>query len=274
MQDPRGLHQVFHTWDTSNDGELGALTTSVTVPADWQGPFFLNLYADDTYVADGWEQVRDTWTHRYAACLPTAASPTRVCSSGSSVTRPPRRDSSKRWRSSYRRRRSPGRCAWVTRFSPLGRQKERLLVRQHKADGYEVLNGSDQHLTTGQQWAEPISLEGAAQGVSGQVRHFAQQHPNRMWQGQGGQVVLKLFSRTIEHEQYVMGCGEAKRHELLLYFHQANRQEPRVQAALTAFETPSALLSPEWYADHQALGRGVALTKARFPQLHKWMLEN
>jgi hypothetical protein len=151
---------------------------------------------------------------------------------------------------------------------------QRLLVRQHRADAWETFDGSDARRATGAQWTGPISLEDADHGVTGQVRYFAQQFPKRMWAGLGGQVVFDLFARTIEHEQYVMGRGEAKRHELLLYFHRGSGQQPRVQAAFRAFEAPPVLLSPEWYAEQQAFGRGAALTADRFPRLHKWMLEN
>jgi len=146
---------------------------------------------------------------------------------------------------------------------------DRLLVRQHGHDGFEVFEGDDGHRGSGTHWQVPITLQGQDTGVSGQVRHFAQQYPKRMWAGQDGQLVFDLFTRTQEYEQYVMTRGEAKRHELLLDFH---RGEPD-RAVFDAFESPPLLISPEWYSEHQALGRGAALTREAFPGLHHWMLE-
>lgn len=68
VKDPRGLYQVFHPWDVSQDGDFGAIDTRVTVPKDWRGPIFLNHYANDTYVSEGWQEMRTKWTHTYAAC--------------------------------------------------------------------------------------------------------------------------------------------------------------------------------------------------------------
>ena len=163
----------------------------------------------------------------------------------------------------------------------LGKQKlattsaenSRLLVRQHKHDAYEIFDGSDARRGDGEHWQGRITLQTQRHGVSGQVRHFAPQYPNRMWAGNGGQIVFDLFTRTVEYEQYVMTRGEAKRHEILLYFHQDAADQPNVQAAFQTFESPPILLSPQWYAEHQAFGRGAALTPERFPELHKWMLE-
>ncbi len=148
-------------------------------------------------------------------------------------------------------------------------ESDRLLVRQHAADGYEVFAGDDSRRSSGRHWCGPVTLQGPDAGVSGQVRHFAQQYPKRQWAGCGGQLVFDLFARTEGHEQYVMTRGEAKRHELLLDFH-AGEPDP---ALFAAFEAPPILLSPEWYAEQQALGRGAPLTSAAFPGLCPHMLE-
>jgi len=149
----------------------------------------------------------------------------------------------------------------------------RLLVRQHKCDAYEIFEGDDARRASGEHWQGPITLQTQEHGVSGQVRHFAQQYPKRMWAGHGGQVVFDLFTRTVEYEQYVMGRGEAKRHELLLYFHMGMANQSQVVATFQAFEAPPILISPEWYAENQAFGRGAPLTPKTFPELHNWMLE-
>ncbi|MFA6108862.1 MAG: hypothetical protein WDA75_08835 [Candidatus Latescibacterota bacterium] len=146
---------------------------------------------------------------------------------------------------------------------------DRLLVRQHRHDAYEVFAGDDARRGSGAHWELPVTLMGQDEGVTGQVRHFAQLYPKRMWAGSGGQVVFDLFTRTQDNEQYVMTRGEALRHELLLYFHRG-RPDPSVAAA---FRRPPILTSPEWYADHQALGRGAPLTPETFPALSRWMLE-
>ncbi len=130
----------------------------------------------------------------------------------------------------------------------------RLLVRQHKCDAYEVFQGNDARRASGEHWEGPITIQTPEHGVSGQVRHFAQ-------------------PRTIEYEQYVMPRGEAKRHELLLYFHKGSGEQAQVQAAFRAFEYPPVLMSPEWYADQQAFGRGAPLTPETFPGMHKYMIE-
>jgi len=67
VKDPRGLYQIYHPWDVSEDGDFASLSAEVTVPASWQKPIFLNLYANDTYVSEGWEQAKPRWTHTYAA---------------------------------------------------------------------------------------------------------------------------------------------------------------------------------------------------------------
>ncbi|MEW6754628.1 MAG: hypothetical protein AB1505_27140, partial [Candidatus Latescibacterota bacterium] len=67
VDDPRALRQVYHPWDVSADGDFGALSATVEVPPGWSGPLYLGFYASDTYVADGWEKVKPTWTHTYAA---------------------------------------------------------------------------------------------------------------------------------------------------------------------------------------------------------------
>lgn len=67
VSDPRGLLQVYHPWDVAEMGDHGALTTRVTIPHGWRGPFYLNLYANDTYVTEGWERAKPNWTHAYAA---------------------------------------------------------------------------------------------------------------------------------------------------------------------------------------------------------------
>ncbi|MBI3852049.1 MAG: hypothetical protein HY298_17460 [Verrucomicrobia bacterium] len=149
----------------------------------------------------------------------------------------------------------------------------RLLVRQRRHDAYEIFEGNDAQRTNGVHWQGPITLQTPAHGISGQVRHFAQQYPKRMSAGEGGQVVFDLFTRTVEYEQYVMTRGEAKRHELLLYFHKGTANQPQIQATFQTFESPPILISPQWYAEHQAFGRGAALTPETFPELHKWMVE-
>ncbi len=149
----------------------------------------------------------------------------------------------------------------------------RLLVRQHRHDAYEIFEGNDARRTNGERWQGPITLQTQVHGVSGQVRHFAQQYPKRMWAGEGGQMVFDLFARTVEYEQYIMTRGEAKRHELLLYFHNGTADQPRIQATFQTFESPPLLISPQWYAKHQAFGRGAPLTPDTFPELHKWMVE-
>lgn len=153
-------------------------------------------------------------------------------------------------------------------------ETQRLLVRQSKCDVFEVFDGSDARRATGKQWVGPISLQTPEHGVSGEVRHFAPLYPKRMWAGGGGQVVFDLFTNTIEYEQYVMTKGEAKRHEVLLYFHKGTSDQPNIQAAFKAFEAPPLLLSAEWYADNQAFGRGAPLTQEKFPELYKWMVES
>src|SRR5690242_12396830 len=52
VEDPRALRQIYHPWDISQAGDFASLNAKVTVPADWQGPFFLNLYANDTYMSE------------------------------------------------------------------------------------------------------------------------------------------------------------------------------------------------------------------------------
>ena len=148
-------------------------------------------------------------------------------------------------------------------------ETDRLLVRQHRHDAFEVFQGNDARRGSGTHWQDPITLQGQETGVSGQVRHFAQQYPKRQWAGNGGQLVFDLFTRTQEYEQYVMTRGEAKRHELLLHFHQGAPDS----TVFAAFASPPILTSPEWYAENQAFGRGAPLTREAFPGLHRWMLE-
>lgn len=150
-------------------------------------------------------------------------------------------------------------------------ENQRLLVRQSKCDAYTVLDGSDAQKASGKEWTGSISLQTPEHGVSGAVRHFAPLYPKRMWAGAGGQVVFDLFSSTIEYEQYVMTRGEAKRHELLFYFHKGTCDQPGIKSAFAAFEKPPMLVSAQWYADNQAFGRGASLTQEEFPELHKWM---
>ncbi|MEW6749893.1 MAG: hypothetical protein AB1505_02830, partial [Candidatus Latescibacterota bacterium] len=147
-------------------------------------------------------------------------------------------------------------------------ETDRLLVRQHAHDGFEILAGDDSRRGSGTHWQGPVTLQGGQGGVSGGVRHFAQLYPKRLWAGSGGQVVFDLFTRTQVYEQYVMTRGEARRHEVLLDF---RRGQPDA-ALFAAFESPPILLSPEWYADQQALGRGAPLSPQTFPGLHRWML--
>ncbi len=148
----------------------------------------------------------------------------------------------------------------------------RLVVRQHKCDAYEIFEGNDARRSRGEHWEGPITLQTTEHGVSGQVRHFAQLYPKRMWAGYGGQVVFDLFTRTIEYEQYVMTRGEARRHELLLYFHKGTADQPAIQATFRTFERPPVMISPEWYARQQAFGRGAPLTTETFPELYKYMV--
>ncbi|MFH1572102.1 MAG: hypothetical protein ABIL09_29190 [Gemmatimonadota bacterium] len=145
----------------------------------------------------------------------------------------------------------------------------RLLVRQHRADGYEVFAGNDARRGAGARWQGPVALEEGGRGVAGQVRHFRQLYPKRMWAGQGGQLVFDLFVPTIEYEQYVMTRGEARRHEALLCFYRGAAEQSH--AAFAAFEAPPILVSPEWYARQQAFGLGAALTPEQFPGLYRWM---
>src|SRR5947208_2170598 len=44
VRDPRGISQVYHPWDVAAEGDYGAISTRVLVPAEWQAPLFLNLY--------------------------------------------------------------------------------------------------------------------------------------------------------------------------------------------------------------------------------------
>lgn len=67
VKDPRSLHQIYHPWDISEDGDFAAISTQITIPEDWQNSIFLNLYANDTYVSEGWEQTKPRRTHTYAA---------------------------------------------------------------------------------------------------------------------------------------------------------------------------------------------------------------
>ncbi len=151
--------------------------------------------------------------------------------------------------------------------SPTGdSEMERLLVRQHRADGFEVFGGDDRRQERGTHWEAPMALEGGGLGVAGQVRHFRQLYPKRMWAGQGGQLVFDLFTPTIEYEQYVMSRGEARRHELLLCFYEGGL-DPHLPA-FEAFARPPALFSPEWYAGNGALGLGAPLTAASDGPLH------
>ncbi len=163
----------------------------------------------------------------------------------------------------------------VTR--PVGADEvDRLLVRQYKADAYEIFEGNDARRARGEVWKGPVVLQGDAGTVAGGVRHFAQLYPKRMWAGYGGQLTFDLFARTNEYEQYVMTRGEAKRHELLLYFSAADAEQiarTDLDALFAAFESPPALLSPQWYADQQAFGRGAPLTPEAFPNLYHWMVE-
>ena len=152
--------------------------------------------------------------------------------------------------------------------SPTGdSEMERLLVRQHRADGFEVFGGDDRRKERGTHWEAPMALEAGGLGVAGRVRHFRQLYPKRMWAGQGGQLVFDLFTPTIEYEQYVMSRGEARRHELLLCFYEGGL-EPHLPA-FEAFASPPALISPEWYAGNGALGLGAPLTAAADGPLHE-----
>ena len=58
VADPRGLLQVYHPWDVAGTGDYGALTARVAVPGNWHGPIYLNLYASDTYVTEGWDTAK------------------------------------------------------------------------------------------------------------------------------------------------------------------------------------------------------------------------
>ncbi len=151
--------------------------------------------------------------------------------------------------------------------SPTGdSEMERLLVRQHRADGFEVFGGDDRRWERGSHWEAPMSLEAGGRGVAGMVRHFRQLYPKRMWAGHGGRLVFDLFTPTIEYEQYVMSRGEARRHELLLCFYEGGL-EPHLPA-FEAFARPPALISPEWYAENGALGLGAPLTAGSDGPLH------
>lgn len=68
VEDPRGLHQIFHPWDTSESGDFATISADFVLPSDWKGSVYLNFYASDTYIAEGWEEVKPTWTHAYASC--------------------------------------------------------------------------------------------------------------------------------------------------------------------------------------------------------------
>ena len=153
-------------------------------------------------------------------------------------------------------------------------ENQRLLVRQAKCDAYAVIDGSGKPLASGGHWTGPISLQTPEHGVSGAVRHFAQLYPKRMWAGQGGQMVFDLFAITIEYEHYVMTKGEAKRHEMLLCFHRGEGDQPGIQAAFKAFETPPILISPEWYGNNQAFGRGAPLTDGAVSEINKQITAN
>ena len=154
-----------------------------------------------------------------------------------------------------------------------GSETGRLLIRQHKSDAYEVFRGDDARLATGERWAGPITLKAKGHGVAAQVRHFAEQYPKRMWAGQGGQIVLDLFARTVEYEHYVMTRGEAKRHEALFTFQGEGDDADQARAACRTFERPPVLVGPEWYAENGAFGRGSALTAEAFPRMYHWMVE-
>jgi hypothetical protein len=67
VKDPRSLYQFYHPWDISEDGDFAAISAQVTVSQDWQNPIFLKLYANDTYVSEGWKEAKPRWTHTYAA---------------------------------------------------------------------------------------------------------------------------------------------------------------------------------------------------------------
>ena len=149
---------------------------------------------------------------------------------------------------------------------------QRLLVRQAKCDAYTVFQGNDALLASGSHWVGPISLQTSQHGVSAAVRYFPQLNPKRMWAGQGGQIGFDLFARTIEYEHFVMTKGEAKRHELLVYFHKGTSDQPGIQSAFKAFETPPILLSADWYAENQAFGRTAApLTQENVADLSEAM---
>jgi hypothetical protein len=154
-----------------------------------------------------------------------------------------------------------------------GSETGRLLVRQHRHDAYEIFEGNDLRRNRGERWRGPITLRNVKYAVSGAVRHFAELYPKRMWAGYGGQLVFDLFTRTIEYEQYVMTRGEAKREELLLDFRRVSTPMEKIQAPFHAFKSPPILISPEWYAEEQAFGRGAPLTRDRFPELYRWMVE-
>lgn len=66
IKDPRSLYQIYHPWDISKYGDFAVTSTQVTIPEDWQNSVFLNLYASDTYVSEGWEHTKPRWIHTYA----------------------------------------------------------------------------------------------------------------------------------------------------------------------------------------------------------------
>ena len=149
----------------------------------------------------------------------------------------------------------------------------RLMVRQEKSGAYQVLNGNYARLAAGTQWEGPVTLQTSQHGVSGGIRHFAHRHPCRMWAGWGGRIVFNLFTPTIDYQEYMMGRGEAKRHELLLYFHKGSAGTPEIEDTFKAFEKPPVLVGAGWYARQGAFGRKSApLTPEDLPALHQRML--
>jgi hypothetical protein len=74
--DVRDLYCMYHLYSTAAKNDQSALTTSVTIPVDWEPPFGLELFCSDDYQvrddqkpADGWMACHAYPNHRFKQIL-------------------------------------------------------------------------------------------------------------------------------------------------------------------------------------------------------------
>lgn len=74
--DRRNLYCMYHLWTTAASGDHATLTTTVTIPRDWEPPFGLEFYCSDDYAvqpsdfrSEGWLAIHAYPGHRFKQVL-------------------------------------------------------------------------------------------------------------------------------------------------------------------------------------------------------------